>query len=151
MALDPTNPAIEAAARDAGAHEAIMSLRHGYDTILGKWFDEGEELSVGEWQKIALARAFVRDAELLVFDEPTSALDPLAVGDVFRHVRERARGRTVILVSHRLSVVRTADRIHLFDQGRVVESGTHDELMALNGIYAAMYEVQARAIGGGEG
>lgn len=76
VALDPDDPAIEAASRDAGAHETIAGLRRGYDTLLGKWFGEGEELSVGEWQKVALARAFVRDAQILVFDEPTSALDP---------------------------------------------------------------------------
>ena len=90
VGLAETDPAIEAAARDAGAHEVITGLRHGYDTILGKWFDEGEELSVGEWQKIALARAFVRDAQILVFDEPTSALDPQAEWDVFQHIKELA-------------------------------------------------------------
>jgi ATP-binding cassette, subfamily B, bacterial len=145
VGLAETDPAIEAAARDAGAHDTIAGLRHGYDTTLGKWFDEGEELSVGEWQKIALARAFVRDAEILVLDEPTSALDPQAEWDVFRHIRELARGRAVVLISHRFSTVRTADHIHIFDQGRIIESGTHDELMALGGRYAEMYEVQARA------
>jgi ATP-binding cassette, subfamily B, bacterial len=143
--LDATDPAIEAAARDADAHDAINGLRHGYDTMLGKWFDEGEELSVGEWQKVALARAFVRDAEILVFDEPTSALDPEAEWNVFQHIRELANGRAVILISHRFSTVRTADRIHILDQGRIIESGTHDQLMALSGRYAGMYEVQARA------
>jgi ATP-binding cassette subfamily B protein len=145
VSLDPVDSAIEVAARDAGAHEAIMRLRHGYDTVLGKWFDEGEELSIGEWQKIALARAFVRDAQILVFDEPTSALDPQAEWDVFQHIKELARGRAVVLISHRFSTVRAADRIHIFDQGRIVESGTHDELVALKGRYAEMYEVQARA------
>ena len=146
VGLAEDDPAIEAAARDAGAHEAITGLRHGYDTILGKWFDEGEELSVGEWQKIALARAFVRDAQILVFDEPTSALDPQAEWDVFQHIKELAGGgRAVVLISHRFSTVRTADRIHIFDQGRIIESGTHEELVALGGRYAEMYEVQARA------
>jgi len=145
VSVDDGDPSIEAAARDAGAHEVITGLRHGYDTMLGKWFDEGEELSVGEWQKIALARAFVRDAQILIFDEPTSALDPLAEWDVFRHIKELARGRAVILISHRFSTVRTADRIHIFDQGHIIESGTHDELLALGGRYAGMYEVQARA------
>jgi ATP-binding cassette subfamily B protein len=145
VSLDPDDPAIETAARDADAHEAIMRLRHGYDTVLGKWFDEGEELSIGEWQKIALARAFIRDAQILVFDEPTSALDPQAEWDVFQHIKELARGRAVVLISHRFSTVRAADRIHIFDQGRIAESGTHDELIALGGRYAEMYEVQARA------
>jgi ATP-binding cassette subfamily B protein len=143
--LAPEDPAIEAAARDADAHEAILRLRQGYDTMLGKWFDEGEELSVGEWQKIALARAFVRDAQILVLDEPTSALDPQAEWDVFRHIKELARGRAVVLISHRFSTVRSADRIHIFDEGHIVESGTHDELMAMDGRYAEMYEVQARS------
>jgi ATP-binding cassette subfamily B protein len=139
------DPVIEAAARDAGADPVIQGLRHGYDTMLGKWFEEGEELSVGEWQKVALARAFVRDAQILVFDEPTSALDPETEWRVFQHIKELARGRGVVLISHRFSTVRTADRIHILDGGRIVESGDHDELMALQGRYAHMYEVQARA------
>ena len=113
--------------------------------MLGKWFEEGEELSIGEWQKVALARAFVRDADILVFDEPTSALDPLSEWRVFEHIRELARGRAVVLISHRFSTVRSADRIHIVDDGRIVESGTHAELLALDGEYARMYEVQARA------
>ncbi len=145
VSLAETDQAIETAAHDAGAHEAIAGLRNGYDTILGKWFEEGEELSVGEWQKIALARAFVRDAQILVFDEPTSALDPQAEWDIFQHIKELARGRAVVLISHRFSTVRTADRIHIFDQGRIIESGTHDELMTLGGRYAQMYEIQAKA------
>jgi ATP-binding cassette subfamily B protein len=143
--MDKTDLSIETAARDSGAHGAITRLRHGYETILGKWFDEGEELSVGEWQKVALARAFVRDAQILVCDEPTSALDPQAEWDVFQHIKELARGRAVVLISHRFSTVRTADRIYIFDQGRIIEGGTHDELVALGGRYAEMYEVQARA------
>ncbi len=148
VGLTESDPVIEAAARDSGADETIRGLRHGYDTILGKWFDEGEELSVGEWQKVALARAFVRDAQILVLDEPTSALDPQAEWDVFQHIKELARGRAVILISHRFSTVRSADQIHIFDQGRIIESGTHEELVALGGRYAEMYEVQARAYRG---
>ena len=143
--LDPRDAAIETAARDSGAHEVLAALRNGYDTMLGKWFEEGEELSIGEWQKVALARAFVRDSEILVLDEPTSALDPLAEWKVFEHIRELAKGRAVVLISHRFSTVHTADRIHILDQGRIVESGSHDELMRLGGTYARMYEVQARA------
>jgi len=143
-----TLAAVEAAARDAGADEVIRELRRGYDTPLGKWFDDGEELSVGEWQKVALARAFIRDAQLLVLDEPTSALDPEAEWSVFEHIRELAKGRAVVLISHRFSTVRSADRIHILDDGRIVESGTHDELVALGGRYARMYEVQARAYTG---
>jgi ATP-binding cassette subfamily B protein len=149
---DPAaDAAVQAAARDAGADEVISGLRHGYDTMLGKWFAEGEELSVGEWQKVALARAFVRDAQILVFDEPTSALDPETEWRVFQHIKELARGRAVVLISHRFSTVRTADRIHILEGGRIVESGAHDELVALGGRYAHMYEVQARAYqAGGE-
>ena len=143
--LDPQGTAIEEASRDAGADEVIRGLRHGYDTMLGKWFAEGEELSIGEWQKVALARAFVRDAEILVFDEPTSALDPTSEWNAFEHIRELAKGRAVILISHRFSTVRMADRIHILEHGRIVESGSHDELMALDARYARMYEVQARA------
>ena len=145
LALDGDDPAIEAAARDAGADAVIRGLPHGYETMLGKWFEEGEELSVGEWQKVALARAFVRDAEILVFDEPTSALDAETEWAVFQHIKELARGRAVVLISHRFSTVRTADRIHILDEGRIIESGDHEELMALGGRYAHMYEVQARA------
>jgi ATP-binding cassette, subfamily B, bacterial len=143
--LASDDEAIVAAARDAGADEVIAALSHGYDTALGKLFDEGEQLSVGEWQKVALARAFLRDASILVLDEPTSALDPLAEWNVFEQIRSLAKGRAVVLVSHRFSTVRNADRIHIVDQGRIVESGTHDDLMALDGRYARMYEVQARA------
>jgi len=148
VSLAQDDPAIEAAARDAGAHTFITGLRHGYDTMLGRWFEEGEELSVGEWQKIALARAFVRDAQILVFDEPTSALDPQAEWDVFQHIKELAGGRAVVIISHRFSTVRGADRIHIFDRGSIIESGTHDELMHLGGRYAEMYDVQARAYSG---
>ena len=140
-----TDVAVEAAARDAGADGVIAGLRKGYDTPLGKWFDDGEELSIGEWQKVALARAFLRDAQILVLDEPTSALDPVAEWNVFEHIRELAKGRAVVLISHRFSTVRSADRIHILHEGRIVESGTHDELVALGGRYARMYEVQARA------
>jgi ATP-binding cassette subfamily B protein len=145
VGLDPNDAAIEAAARDSGAAAAIAGLRHGYQTVLGKVFKDGEELSIGEWQKVALARAFVRGAEILVLDEPTSALDPIAEWRVFEHIREMAQGKAVLLISHRFSTVRMADRIHIVEQGGIVESGTHAELLALNGRYARMYDVQARS------
>ncbi len=148
VALEGDDAAVERAAREAGAHDLIAGLPRGYDTMLGTWFEEGEELSIGEWQKVALARAFVRDADVLVFDEPASALDPLAEHGVFERIRELARGRAVVLVSHRFSTVREADVIHIVDAGRIVESGTHEELVARRGVYAAMYEVQARAYRG---
>jgi ATP-binding cassette subfamily B protein len=145
VGLAQDDPAIEAAARAAGADAVIAELGRGYDSMLGKWFEEGEELSIGEWQRVALARAFVRDAEILVFDEPTSALDPVSEWQAFEHIRALSKGRAVVLISHRFSTVRNADRIHIVEHGRIVESGTHDELMALDGRYARMYEVQARA------
>jgi ATP-binding cassette subfamily B protein len=137
--------AVIQAARRAGADAVINGLANGYDTPLGKWFADGEELSVGEWQKVALARAFYRDAGILVLDEPTSALDPVAEWTVFERIREIARDRAVILISHRFSTVYRADRIYILDKGSVVESGAHAELMELDGVYRRMYEVQARA------
>jgi len=145
VTLDPDDPVVEAAARDSGADEVIAGLRDGYETVLGKLFEDGEELSIGEWQKVALARAFVRGAEILVLDEPTSALDPLAEWRVFERIREMAQGRAVLLISHRFSTVRLADRIHIVEQGRIVESGSHAELLALDGRYARMYDVQVRS------
>ncbi len=145
VARPQDDPAIEEAARAAGADAVIAELGHGYDSMLGKWFEDGEELSIGEWQRVALARAFVRDAEILVFDEPTSALDPVSEWQAFEHIRALSKGRAVVLISHRFSTVRNADRIHILEQGRIVESGAHAELMRLDGRYARMYEVQARA------
>jgi ATP-binding cassette, subfamily B, bacterial len=126
-----------------GADELIAGLPKGYDTHLGKWFDHGVELSGGEWQKVALSRAFMRDARLLVLDEPTSALDAQAEYDLFERLRRLAHGRTTIYISHRFSTVRRADRVLLLDGGRVTEHGTHDELMARNGTYAKLFLLQA--------
>ena len=145
IAQPPDDAAVIEAARQAGADEVINGLANGYDTPLGKWFADGEELSIGEWQKVALARAFYRDAGILVLDEPTSALDPVAELTVFERIREMARNRAVILISHRFSTVYRADRIYILDKGSVAESGTHAELMELDGVYRRMYEVQARA------
>lgn len=141
----PSDPSrIAAAARHAGANELILGLPSGYETVLGKWFDDGEELSVGEWQKIALARAFLRDARIVVLDEPTSAMDARAEYEVFNRFREATRGRTTILISHRLSTVKMADRIYMLHAGRVVESGTHEELVGHAGAYARLFETQAK-------
>jgi len=111
--------------------------------VLGNYFDAGEELSVGEWQKIALARALLRDAQVIVLDEPTSAMDASAEYEMFKRFRELAAGRTAILVSHRLSTVKMADRIYVLRAGRVVESGTHDDLVRRAGRYADLFEAQA--------
>jgi len=135
---------IVAAARRSGADDVIVGLKQGYDTILGKGFEQGEELSIGEWQKVALARAFMRDAQIIVLDEPTSALDAKAEYELFEQFRRLAKGRTTILISHRFSTVRMADRIYVLDDGQIVESGTHDELVREGGRYGHLFETQAR-------
>lgn len=135
---------IVAAARNSGADEVMARLPQGYATILGKWFERGEELSVGEWQKVALARAFLREAQILVLDEPTSALDAQAEAEVFGKFRQLAAGRTAILISHRFSTVRQADCIYVMEKGQIIESGDHDALMRRGGRYAEMFELQAR-------
>jgi ATP-binding cassette subfamily B protein len=136
---------VEAAAASTGAHEVIARLPEGYDTQLGKHFEGGAELSLGEWQKVALARAFLRDSQLVILDEPTSALDAAAEYEVFQRFARLAEGRTAILISHRLSTVRMADRIYVLDRGRLVESGTHDELMQRRAKYAQLFDLQAQA------
>ena len=135
---------IVAAARQADADEALRRLPQAYDTMLGKWFEDGQELSIGEWQKVALARAFLRQAQLLVLDEPTSALDAQAEYEVFREFRRLAEGRMAILISHRFSTVRVADCIYVLRAGRIVEAGGHDALIRRGGEYARMFELQAR-------
>jgi ATP-binding cassette subfamily B protein len=136
---------IRKAGRDAGADDVVSRLSNGYDTILGRWFEAGEDLSMGEWQKIALARAFVRDAPIVVLDEPTSFLDPHAEHEVFERFRRLAAGRSTILISHRLSTVRMADRIYVLEDGRIVESGRHEDLLRCGGAYARLFETQAQS------
>jgi ATP-binding cassette subfamily B protein len=133
------------AARRAGIHDQILKLQHGYDTILGKWFEDGEELSIGQWQKIALARAFLRDSQIIVLDEPTSAMDAKAEFEVFNGFNSLSGGKMAVLISHRFSTVRMADRIFVVDQGRITESGNHSELMKLGGQYAILFDLQARS------
>lgn len=136
---------VQTAARKSGASAVIEKLPKGYDTTLGKWFDEGTQLSGGEWQKIALARAFMRDARVLILDEPTSSLDAQAEYEVFAHFRELTAGKTAIFISHRFSTVRLADRILVIENGALIENGSHQELMALNGRYAELFNLQAEA------
>jgi ATP-binding cassette subfamily B protein len=143
--------AVVDASKQAGSDELISKLPAGYDTALGKWFDAGVNLSGGEWQKVALARAFMReDAKVLLLDEPTSALDAQAEYDLFERLRTLTRGRTAVYISHRFSTVRRADRIVFLEQGRVVEEGTHEELMRLGGRYARLFRMQASAYTGEE-
>jgi ATP-binding cassette subfamily B protein len=133
------------AAHKGRASEFIETLPAGYQTQLGKWFKDGRELSGGQWQKIALSRAFMRTrADVLVLDEPTAAMDAQAEAEVFEHFRQLARDRITILISHRFSTVRMADRIAVLDRGRMVEYGSHDELMKQDGRYAHLFTLQAR-------
>ena len=128
----------------AGIHDLLASLERGYDTLLGPQFYGGSNLSGGEWQRMALARAFFRDAPLVILDEPTAALDARAEAALYANMGELFCGRGVLLISHRFGSVRTADRIYVLDGGHIVERGTHTELMALNGHYAELFRLQAR-------
>jgi len=134
------------AAERGEASEFIESLSEGYGTQLGRWFNRGQELSGGQWQRIALARAFMREeAEILVLDEPTSSMDAETEIQVFERFRALTRDKIVILISHRFSTVRQADTIAVMEHGTIIEQGNHDELMALNGRYARLFELQASA------
>jgi ATP-binding cassette subfamily B protein len=134
---------LESAAQKSLADTVIEKLSGGYDQMLGRRFEGGVELSGGEWQKIALARAYLRDAELLILDEPTAALDARSELEVFERFAELTEGKMALLISHRFSTVRMADRIVVLSGGRLIEEGNHQQLMAAGGIYAGMFEMQA--------
>ncbi len=138
----PGRAQIEAAARKAGAHDTIARLPKGYDTLLGKWFADGAELSGGEWQRIALARAYLRRAEIIILDEPTSFMDSWSEAEWFDQFRALANGRTAIVITHRFTVARRADLICVMDNGRIVESGSHEALLAHGGLYAQSWAAQ---------
>jgi ATP-binding cassette subfamily B protein len=138
-------PVVEAAGRKSGADEVAAGLSKGYASRLGRWFDDGHNLSGGQWQKVALGRAFMRDGEVLILDEPTSSLDAEAEAAVFERMKALAEGKTALLVSHRFSTVRMADRIVVLKAGRIEELGSHDELVARGGTYAPE-QVAARAL-----
>jgi ATP-binding cassette subfamily B protein len=135
---------IIAAAKLAGADEFVEKMPNKYDSILGKWFENGVDLSGGEWQKIALARAFFSDAPVLIMDEPTSSLDPKSEYDVFRNLIAHTTHKSLILISHRFSTVRLADEIIVLDKGQIAEQGSHEELMKHPGKYAKLYNLQAK-------
>ncbi|MCA9795039.1 MAG: ABC transporter ATP-binding protein, partial [Candidatus Eremiobacteraeota bacterium] len=133
------------AARKGLADDFISSLPDGYQTQLGKWFAKGRELSGGQWQKVALSRAFMRErADILVLDEPTSAMDPEAEARIFEHFRAVTQEQMAILISHRFSTVRMADQIVVLSDGRVLEQGSHQELLELEGRYAELFHLQAK-------
>jgi ATP-binding cassette subfamily B protein len=136
-------PRIRTAAQSSRADEVISRLPRGYEQPMGKRFRNGVELSGGEWQKIALARACMRDADVLILDEPTASLDARAEYEVFARFKELARGKSTILISHRFSTVRMADRILVLHDGRVEEAGSHAELMQGGGRYAELFRLQA--------
>jgi ATP-binding cassette subfamily B protein len=134
---------IDQAAHRGGADELIGKLPNGYDTMLGAWFEKGHELSGGQWQKIALSRAFMRDGEVLVLDEPTSALDAEREYEIFQRFRELTEGKIALLISHRFSTVRMADQIIVIENGELIEQGSHDTLLLRDGTYARLFNLQA--------
>ena len=143
LATIPEQARIEAAARQAAAHEPITALPHGYETLLDRTFKDGQELSGGQWQRITAGRGFYRNAELLVMDEPSSALDPRAEHALFQSIRSRQGTRTTILITHRLANIVDADRIFVLHDGVLEEQGTHAELITAGGRYATLYALQA--------
>jgi len=138
-------PRIARAVERGGATEVVASFGAGLETQLGRWFKEGVELSGGQWQKVALARAFMREeADILILDEPTAALDAEAEHAVFERFQALARERTTIVISHRFPTVRMADRIIVLEGGQLLEEGSHAELVALGGRYAQLFSLQAK-------
>lgn len=145
VAAQPGRADVIAAAAAAGATELIERLPRQYDQLLGKWYASGTELSVGQWQRLALARAFLRRADVLILDEPTSAMDPWAEADWLQRFKGLAAGRTVLLITHRFTSAMYADVIHVLVDGQVVESGSHEQLIAAGGRYADSWRQQQRA------
>jgi ATP-binding cassette subfamily B protein len=134
---------VRIAAERSLADQVVARLPKGFEQPLGKRFNEGIELSGGEWQKVAIARAYMRDADILILDEPTAALDARSEYEVFQRFRDLSLGKTAVLISHRFSTVRVADRILVLTNGQVVEAGSHEELVAAGGRYAELFELQA--------
>lgn len=140
----PDTGKIEEAAQLSGAHPIIEGMTGRYDSLLGNWFDGGEELSIGEWQKVAMARAFMRDSQIVVLDEPTSSLDAISEYQIFERFKQLAKGKIAIIISHRLSTTKMADRIYVMEEGRITDSGPHEELIQRCKKYALLFETQAQ-------
>jgi len=136
-------PLLKTAAVKSLADAVIERLPRDYEQMLGRRFDGGVDLSGGEWQKVALARAYLRDAQVLILDEPTAALDARSEFEVFQRFAELTAGKSALFISHRFSTVRMADRIVVIEDGRIVEDGSHETLFNLGGRYAGMFEMQA--------
>lgn len=132
------------ASKSAGAHDMINRFEEGYNQMLGKTFEGGLELSGGQWQKVALARGFFRNAPVLVLDEPTAAIDAKAESEIFSRVEKLSKDKTVIIISHRFSTVRNADKIYVVSSGQIVEEGSHEELIKIDGQYATLFKLQAK-------
>jgi ATP-binding cassette subfamily B protein len=147
IAMGSLNEADESAVRDAagksGADQVIEGLPDGYAQLLGRRFEGGVDLSGGEWQKVALARAYLREAQFLILDEPTAALDAVSEYEVFQRFAELTENKMALLISHRFSTVRMADRIVVLENGKIAEEGNHDQLVARGGKYSEMFELQA--------
>ncbi len=141
--IDDQERVVEAAQK-GGAHEVLENLPNGYATRLGKWFEDGFQLSIGQWQKVALSRAFMREAELLILDEPTASLDAQHEFQIFEQFHELTDGKMAVLISHRFSTVRMADHIAVIEKGKITELGNHIELMANGGTYAQLFNLQAQ-------
>ena len=137
------NERIQSSAKKGGSHETAIKLPNKYETVLGRTFEEGVDLSGGEWQNLAISRAFMSDAQLFILDEPTAALDPFKEAEIYERFANLTKNRTVVLVSHRFSTVRMADLIVVVEEGRVIEKGSHEELIQLNGKYRQMFDAQA--------
>lgn len=130
---------IEEAARKSGAHDYIRKFPEGYETMMGRIFENGREVSIGQWQKLAIARAFYSNSRFVIFDEATSALDAVSEEELFQSFRQRIGNRAALIISHRLSAVRHADHIYVMGDGRVQQHGTHEELVEMGGTYSKLF------------